>query len=337
VHLRLIAVLLLTLGCLTWVVWGLDLSEAAKGLAEFRWGLLLPIWGLYLLAHFLRAQRFRILLPQPLDYGASFSALSIGYLALHVIPFRLGELVRPYLLREQRGVPFGDSLAAVVFERILDVTMLLAMILGTTWLVDLPTDLRVGGVDILGFAQRGAGVLVAAGVLGLAGVLMLGPRVLAVTDRLPLGAPFRSIFERFRAAVVALSRRPAVAAQAFVLSVAIWGLTLLAVQLQLVATPGLPHGFDTALATWAATLSGMTVLPTPGFFGSFEAACTTALQVLGASHELAAPFAILLHLTQFVFTVVLGVIFLIREGLDLRQVVARSRDVRTDAGGAPLG
>ena len=62
-----------------------------------------------------------------------------------------------------------------------------------------------------------------------------------------------------------------------------------------------------------------------GFFGGFEAACVTALQMLGATRELAAPFAIILHLTQFVFTVGLGVIFLLREGLDLRQVVARSR------------
>jgi glycosyltransferase 2 family protein len=323
---RLVAVLLLTLLCLGWVVWGIDAEEAVAGLGRFRWGYLAPIWLTYLAAHGLRAQRYRILLPQPLDYRASFSALSIGYLALNVVPLRLGELVRPYLLREQRGVPLGDSLAAVVFERMLDVTMLLFMILGTTWLVDLPTGLTVRGVDLLGIAQRGAGALVAVGAGGLVGVLILGPRVLRLTDRLPFGAPFRAVFQRFHGAVAALAARPAIAAQAFLLSVAIWTLTLFAVQLQLMAAPGLPAGWDTALATWTATLSGMTVLPTPGFFGGFEAACVAALQLLGATADQAAPFAILLHLTQFVFTVALGITFLVREGLDLRQVVARSRE-----------
>ncbi len=323
---RLLAVLALTLVCLAWVVWGIDVDEAIAGVGRFRWGYLGPIWLTYLLAHVLRAQRFRILLPQPLDFSASFSALSIGYLALHVIPFRLGELVRPYLVREQRGVPFGDSLAAVVFERLLDVTMLLAMILGTTWLVELPAGLEVGGVDVLGLAQRGAGLLVALCAVGLVGILVLGPRVLGVTDRLPLGGLFRVVFVRFHGAVAALAARPAVALQAFALSVVIWALTVLAVRLQLAASPGLPAGFDAALATWTATLSGMTVLPTPGFFGGFEAACVTALQALGSPRELAAPFAILLHLTQFVFTVALGAVFLVREGLDLRQVVARSRE-----------
>jgi uncharacterized membrane protein YbhN (UPF0104 family) len=323
---RLLVVLLVTLLCLAWVVWGIDVEEAMAGVGRFRWPLLGPIWLCYLAAHALRALRFRILLPRPVDYAASFSALSIGYLALHVIPFRLGELVRPYLLREQRGVPFGDSLAVVVFERILDVVMLLAMILGTTWFVALPTNLEVGGVDVLALAQRGAGVLALLGAAGVAGVLALGDRVLRLTDRLPLGGVFRGVFERFHASVVALAARPAVALQSLLLSVVIWALTLVAVQLQLRASPGLPAGFDVALATWTATLSGMTVLPTPGFFGGFEAACVAALQVLGAGRELAAPFAILLHLTQFVFTVVLGVGFLAREGLDLRQVVARSRD-----------
>ncbi|GDX82581.1 hypothetical protein LBMAG42_43920 [Deltaproteobacteria bacterium] len=319
---RLAVVLLLTVACLAWVLWGLNVSAAVDSVASFRWWMLGPIWALYLLAHALRAQRFRILLPTPLDYRASFSALSIGYLALHVFPFRLGELVRPYLVREQRQVPFGDSLAVVVIERILDVLMLLCMILATSWFVELPTKVEVWGRDVLGLAQQGAGVLGVAGLVGVAVIVALGPRALTLTDRLPGGA----IFRRFREALVALARRPAVAAQSLGLSVVIWLLTLLAVQLQLLAFSGVPNGFLDALATWSVTLSGMTVLPTPGFFGGFEAACSAALQLLGALPSAAAPFAIVLHLTQFVFTVVLGGIFLAIEGLNLREVVARSRE-----------
>lgn len=321
-RLRLAAVLLLTALCLAWVLHGLDLSAALQSAGRFRWSLLVPIWGLYLTAHALRAQRFRILLPEPIDYGASFSALTIGYLALHVFPFRLGELVRPYLVKEKRNVPFGDSLAVVVVERILDVIMLLAMILGTSWFVHLPTRLEVGGTDLLAAAQLGAGVVVAVGLVSLLVVMFVGEPVLRRTDAIPIAG---RLFRQFRGALLALTRRPAVAAQAFMLSVAIWLLTLLAVQAQLVAFGTLPHGFLDALTTWTATLSGMTVLPTPGFFGGFEAACTAALQLLGAAATDAAPFALLLHLTQFVFTIVLGGLFLAIEGLSLRDVVAKSR------------
>ncbi len=320
-RLRLAAVLFLTAACLGWVIHGIDVSAAEASLGRFRWGMILPIWSLYLLAHSLRAQRFRVLLPKPIDYGASFSALTIGYLALHVIPFRLGELVRPYLVKERRDVPFGDSLAVVVVERILDVVMLLAMILTTSWFVHLPTRVEVGGYDLLAVAQKGAGLLVLVCVIGVAVVLASGEPVLRHTDKLPLGGMFR----QFRGALVALAKRPAVTAQAFALSVAIWVLTLVAVQVQLVAFGGVPAGPLDALTVWTATLSGMTVLPTPGFFGGFEAACTAALQLLGATAADAGAFAIVLHLTQFVFTVVLGVIFLAREGLNLREVVEKSR------------
>ncbi|MSQ03419.1 MAG: flippase-like domain-containing protein [Myxococcales bacterium] len=324
-RLRVAAVSALTVVCLVWVLWGVDLDAALAGLTRFRWSFIAPIWGLYLLAHLMRAQRFRILLPSPIDYRASFSALSIGYLALHVFPFRLGELVRPYLVREQRGVAFGDSLAVVVVERILDVVMLLLMILGTSWFVPLATQVEVGGVDILALAQRAAGTVAAAGTAGLLAMMLAGPRLLSLADHLPGGARLRPLLERFRAALVALSARPAAAAQAVILSALIWIVTLFAVQVQLVASPGVPTDFGAALATWTATLSGMAVLPTPGFFGGFEAACSTALQLLGATPEAAAPFAILLHLTQFAFTIVLGTVFLAIEGLGLREVVAQSR------------
>ena len=324
-RLRLAAVIALTVVCLAWVLWGVDLAEAMAGVAQFRWSFIGPIWGLYLLAHTMRAQRFRILLPNPIDYRASFSALSIGYLALHGFPCRLGELVRPYLVREQRGVPFGDSLAVVVVERILDVVMLLLMILGTSWFVPMATQVEVGGVDILALAQRAAGTVAAVGTVGLLAMMFAGPRLLSIAERLPGGSRLRPLLERFHAALVALSARPAAAAQALLLSALIWLVTLVAVQVQLVATPGVPTDFGAALATWTATLSGMAVLPTPGFFGGFEAACSTALQLLGATPEAAAPFAILLHLTQFAFTIVLGAAFLALEGLGLRDVVARSQ------------
>lgn len=329
--LRLGAVLVLTVACLAWVLWGVDYDEAIAGLGRFRWGLVLPICSLYLAAHGLRAQRFRLLLPDnaarggPLDYRASFSSLSIGYLALHVFPFRLGELVRPYLVREQRGVAFGDSLAVVVMERILDVLMLLAMILGTSLFVPLPTRLEVGGTDILALAQRAAGVVALGGTVALGVVWAAGPEVARRIAPLPLGGRVAPLVVRFHGAVAGLVARPAAAMQATLLSVGIWVLTLFAVQLQLVATPGLPTDFGAALATWTATLSGMAVLPTPGFFGGFEAACTAALQLLGAPRSAAAPFAILLHLVQFGFTIVLGVGFLAWEGLSLREVVAQSQ------------
>jgi len=68
------------------------------------------------------------------SWRTQVSASGIGFLALQVLPFRLGEWVRPHLLSEA-GVPWGRSLAALALERLLDLTALLGMVtLCSVWL-----------------------------------------------------------------------------------------------------------------------------------------------------------------------------------------------------------
>ena len=313
--------LLLTAACLGWVLHGLDWSVVGESLWAFDWVTVVPIVALYFVTQLLRAQRFRILLPVHLGFRDSLAVLSVGYLALHVIPLRMGELVRPYLARERYGIPFGDSLAVVVIERLLDVLLLLAMLGAVAFFVDLPASIVVQGIDVLAVGQRLAGGIVAAGVVGIVVVVAVGEPVLRLTDRLPMGAMAR----RFRDAIRGLGSRPAVGAQAFVLTVLTWLITIVAVYVQLAGFPGLEARWDIALTTWAATLAGMAAIPTPGFFGGFEASCAAALQLFEIEPSVARTFAILLHLIQFGFTIVTGLIFVAWEGLSLREIVAKSQ------------
>jgi uncharacterized membrane protein YbhN (UPF0104 family) len=112
---------------------------------------------------------------------------------------------------------------------------------------------------------------------------------------------------------------------ALALSVGIWGTTVVGVQLSMAAFAGMPSTPLDALTTWALTLAGMTAIPTPGFFGGYEAACSAVLTLLGADRTSAGTFAFLLHLSQFGLVVIAGVIALGVEGLSLRKVVAQSR------------
>ncbi len=330
VRLRVALTLLVTLACLAWVLTGVDPSQAAATLGTMGWGWLIPVMALYLFAHALRVARFLLLLDAPPEArpGAArtFSIVSVGYLAIHVVPLRMGEFVRPWLLRERAGVPLGAGLAAIVLERILDMLMLLGMLLCVGTWVELPTGVVVQGVDVLASGQRAATVLLGVGVAGLATVVGLGERVLARTDRMPAGGVVR----RFAEAVRRLAGRPLTALAALALSVTIWAVTIGAVRLAMAAFPGIPNGWSDALTTWSLTLAGMTAVPTPGFFGGYEAACSTILGLLGADGTSAATFAILLHLGQFAFTVVLGVACLLMEGLSLGQVVTRSREAGSE-------
>lgn len=319
---KILLVLVATFGFLLWVLWGIDLDEVRVRVDAFKWGYYLPIFAIYLCTHALRVWRLEWILGRKLAFWPVFSVLSIGYLALNTMPFRLGEFVRPYLMSERQGVPMGTGLAAVFVERLVDILALLAMVwLCVFWVEVPPGAIVVGGTDILAAGQKLAGGALIVGTGGLVGVLALGERALVWTDRLPLGGFVRRFVEGLRS----LAARPADFVRILLVTVVVWGLTISAIAVQLRAFPGLPTSPQTALVVWTATLSGMSAIPTPGFFGGFEAFCSAALVMLGVDADAARVFAVLLHLGQFVCTVATGVVFLVYEGISLRDVVAKSR------------
>ncbi len=320
--LKIAAVLVVTVLCLGWVLWGIDPDVVAVSLGDFRWAYMVPVMAFYAFAHALRVVRLRAILGRPVPFFRLLSILSIGYLAINVVPLRMGEFVRPTLLAEKEEIPFGAGLAAIFVERLVDMLMLLGMMLLVGFVVDLPEGrIVVEGIDVLRAGQKAVGTLVAVGIVGLGALLIVGEPLLRLTDPLPVGGFLR----RFRDGILTLAGRPAALAGVLATSVVIWGVTVLAVYVTLLAFPGLPASLGNALSIWAVTLAGMTVAPTPGFFGGFEAFCAAALVMLGADGDRARTFAVILHLCQFGFTVGTGLAFLVWEGVSLREVVGRSR------------
>ena len=312
----------LMVACLAWALHGMDFGSMIASIGDFRWIAMVPVFALYSTTHVLRSIRLRALVGRPIGLGSMWNMMSIGFLAIHVVPLRMGEFVRPYLLQEKEGVPFGAGLAAIFVERMLDVAMLTTLLLTVAFGVKLE-PLLVDGIDVLAVAQKSAGVLLAAGTVGGTAVLFAPESVLVMTDKLPVGGLVR----RFREGLHSLRARPRAAALAAVMSVGMWTGTILAVQVTLWAF-GLPHTFGAAAAVWAGTSSAMTAIPTPGFFGPFEAGCSGVVRLLGAPADPARAFAILLHLGQFAFTLTTGLTALLAEGLSLRELVTRSRAAR---------
>ena len=57
---------------------------------------------------------------------------AIGLMLVMVLPLRLGELARPFLLNRQKAVPFSSGLASVMVERIADGMLMCGLFFGTT-------------------------------------------------------------------------------------------------------------------------------------------------------------------------------------------------------------
>ncbi|MCA9491981.1 MAG: flippase-like domain-containing protein, partial [Myxococcales bacterium] len=175
-RLRLALVLAVTATCLILAARGVDLrgvGHALSGLSPA--AVLLATVGITG-AFTLRVARFGLLLgdrrPAMREVGV---VCGIGFLAIQVVPLRLGELVRPYLLAE-RGVGWGRSLGALAVERLLDLVVLIGM-LALAGLVEVPQRLLIGGVDVLPQAQVAASTAAALLAAALVGLVLVGPRL----------------------------------------------------------------------------------------------------------------------------------------------------------------
>lgn len=120
---------LIMLAACVWLVWPSpsarhELEEALRGLsfATF-WPYLAGFLGLLVVTHFCRAWRWNNLL-EPigarLPPARLLAVSSVGFMFILALPARLGEFVRPALIREKGKVSASAALGTVAVERIVD-------------------------------------------------------------------------------------------------------------------------------------------------------------------------------------------------------------------------
>lgn len=121
-----------------WLVWpdADQRQQLAQAFSHLQWGTfapyLLAFLGLQSLVHVCRSLRWNHLLA-PLGVrvpaGPLFAISSVGFMAILALPARLGEFVRPGLLR-RRGVSASAALGTVAVERIIDGLMISLFVFG---------------------------------------------------------------------------------------------------------------------------------------------------------------------------------------------------------------
>lgn len=86
---------------------------------------------LQMIGHWVRAYKMRYVL-SPIKSSTTkfqFRALSLGYLFNTVLPLRIGELVRSYVIASAERISWGLSLMLVLFERCIDALILLIILI----------------------------------------------------------------------------------------------------------------------------------------------------------------------------------------------------------------
>ena len=287
-------------------------DKFTKALAKSKFWLILPIFFILGLSHFIRALRWRLIM-EPLGYKPSimntFLAVLIGYLANLAIP-RLGEVLKCTLLAKYEKVPAEKIVGTIVAERAFDVISL-----GIVFLLALTLQFNVikAGWQQL---QSGGSTATTSNnnlfiILGIIAFLVIVAVILFFTLRHKFESiisPIKKIIKGIWEGVISATKLKK-HNLFFFYSFSIWFLYLLATYIGLYGTEGTASSFSTAISCLAYASIGMII--TPGGIGAYAFFMAKVLELNGIEYTLGLANGTLQWFSQMIIVIVLGGLALI--------------------------
>jgi uncharacterized protein (TIRG00374 family) len=326
---RLLPGLVVSFSATAWFVSGADFGKVLEALGHVKLPWVALSAAVLFTEFFIRAARWKLLLRQlapQARFGRLFSATAIGMGLNVVLPFRAGDLARPWLGRRETGVGLAPLVTIAVMERVFDILGLVSVFL--LMLLLLPEHPTAEG-ELVANLLRYGGLFGVAGVLGLGAFFALAAHegaARAVFGRLARLAPdpvrdrLLGLFDGFAGGLVSVRDRKAVAGAA-ALSFLHWFNGSLSIWV-LFRAFGLDLPFAAACFTTVAIALTVALPQAPGFFGVFHVAIEKTLVLWGQPEGPAEAFAIVFWAVSFVPITVSALLLAWREGFRVEDVRA---------------
>jgi uncharacterized protein (TIRG00374 family) len=312
----------ISLAALTLIFFIVDWQDVLAALKQADYIYLILGIPVYLLGYVFRAMAWRTLLQEEVSFKKVFFTMQAGYLLNNVLPFRLGELGRAFLLG-RRGLGFWRVFSTILIERAFDMVLAAGFLLGTmSFVIGSPLSNQVAYI-VFFFV-----------VLGL-GILHLTARyqvwVLSKIEHLSNRWSILSRFgvERFQAffdGLAALVQLPRFF-RVMTWMVTSWGLAIGYHYLVLLAFEPNAKLLWAAFSVGAVSL-GVALPSTPSYVGVLEAAWIGALALFSVPFSTALAYALVVHIIHILISCIFGIFALISEGESLGKIYANLRNRR---------
>ena len=286
-------------------------SQIRTALKTAEYWLIIPVFGILFLSHFIRALRWRLLI-QSLGHNTSrtnaFFAVLIGYLSNQAVP-RLGEVVKCTMLARYEKIPADKLIGTIILERIIDAITLL-IIFGITLVIQ--PDIYLQLTEAIFNSKKDPSQKNASSTIILLIVVAIIIIVIAIwmirkkKNFNDLGELFRKIGQRIWQGISAikhLQKRK----QFIVLTIVLWSLYLLGGYIGFMALRETnQYGIKEAFTVLSAGSVGMIV--TPGGIGAYAYLLQQTMIVYGLNEGIALAFGWILWLAQTAVIVIGGLI-----------------------------
>lgn len=326
----------------------------------------IPTIFLIILIFVARTLRWKSLLSpiKRISFANLFSATCIGYMANHVLPARVGEIIRPLVIAKKENIKITPSLATIVLERIFDLlglivfTIVILMIIpaskekgqinvsniysstvaGEMERVSQAKEIETNNTSFLIVLKKWIGIFAGIGVATIAFLMALAlypEKVVKFMTRLFSLFPHKirdkleELLESFISGLQILGSKRHII-WIFFLTNVIW--VLLAVTVYIFS-----FSFNMSLPFTGACLVTICIafavaLPqAPGYIGVFHIATQKTLEIFGIEMASSQSFAITLWAISIIPITVVGIFFMWREGIAFKDIVKLEKQPYKDA------
>lgn len=271
---------------------------------------------------------WRTLLQNKASYHDAFITVGEGYLLNNILPFRLGEIGRAFLLGRKARLDFWQVIPSILIERALDLAIAVGLFLCT-----LPF---VIGISWAKQAAIGTGIIV---LIGLAAIYILA------RNRQPVIAWIDRAGERWSLLKKLAGQRVSAFfdglgiitdGKLFLRALGWEGLNWLVSILQyyLFLRAFFPHpNLLWVLFALGVGALGIAAPSSPGAIGVFEAVLVGALVVFGLDASSSTAFALSVHFSAYIITALIGGYGLYKDGESLSSLYNRLGKMKS--GGEP--
>lgn len=318
--LRWLPAVLVTILALGLLLRAIDWKTFQEALAAIPPGILLLTLPMYLGGMALRALAWQFLLQKKASPLTTILVLNEGYFFNNILPFRIGELARAFLMGRRSRLGMFHVLSTIVVERSYDLAIAAGLLL-----ITLPLALK------LDWARPIATLLLGVIVAGLFMVYLAARNRAWVEMRFERLAGRSNLIRRFVLPQIhsvlngfSVLTKVEFFAGSLGLLMSSWFLATLRDWLLIrVFVPDAPLWWA-ALGVSASNIVGA-VPSMMASLGTYELGAVGALTLVGMTKESILVYALIAHVTHLIFSSVIGAISLSREGQTFSELYAEIR------------
>lgn len=324
--LRAVVVILIAAGLTYWFLESSEWALVGKYLSSVKlWPLLVGfiIINLTMLA---RSLRWQVLLAPiaTIKLDNAMAATAIGFGSLFVVG-RASEIIRPLILSIREQLKPSATLATILIERIYDTTAVVTLFAFNLLFFTLPTQdservKQLATIRVLGLLLL---LGLVTGIVTLVLLRLKAPQIIGWLEARLKARWFQPVLNLIKHLADGLS--VLVSLRALALSLfytgCVWTLVTTGTWLVVYAF-GQSFSLSQVIFVLGFGLIG-SLVPTPGgAAGAFHATAAKGFEFLGLEHNLAAAIAIVYHLIAFGSPLLVGLFYLMRDGIRISQLRA---------------